>query len=88
MFPLDSIEYNVEATSLDIFFIFFFTNEAPNAKTVKKTTLQNLLRTNFREKFYLHVHERNMRKVRKWFLNLFCVNLRFASDSTDTRYGI
>lgn len=87
MFLLDSIEYNVEATSLDIC-LFFFTNEAPNAKTVKKTILQNLLRTNFREKFYLHVHVRNMRKVSKWFLNLFCVNLRFASNSTDTRYGI
>lgn len=86
MFLLDSIEYNVEATSLDI--CFFFTNEAPNAKTVKKTILQNLLRTNFGEKFYLHVHVRNRRKVRKWFLNLFCVNLRFAADSTDTRYGI
>lgn len=39
MFLLDSIEYNVEATSSDIW--FFFTNEAPNAKTVKKTILQN-----------------------------------------------
>lgn len=77
MFLLDSIEYNVEATSLDIFF-FFFTNEAPNAKTVKKTILQNLLRTNFREKFYLHVHVRNMRKVSKWFLNLFCVNFKIC----------
>lgn len=86
MFLLYSIEYNVEATSSDI--CFFFTNEAPNAKTVKKTILQNLLRTNFGEKFYLHVRVRNMRKVRKWFLNLFCVNLRFAADSTDTRYGI